>query len=129
MKKFFFLFFLTLLYAYAQDTEAILEKLAHFQTDKKLLHVKYSPFKVDALKTTILSSTNSVNSTPTTQWILKAILNKKAFINNAWYGVGETVGEYKLKNIYDNGIVLENGKITKTLKLDVSKMYLKVKDK
>lgn len=128
MIKIVLLFFSILFYSYAHDTQAILEKLTHFKTDKRALHVKYSPFKVDTLPSKIKSSPVS-SALSTSEWTLKAIFNQKAFINDSWYKVGQSVGKYRVKSIYDTGIVLENGKIIKTLKLDTSKMYLHVKEK
>jgi len=46
---------------------------------------------------------------------LHAIMNGKAYINEAWKGVDDTIMGYKLKYVGKRGVVLRNGNIVKKL--------------
>ena len=46
-------------------------------------------------------------------FILKAIMNNKAFINDKWVAIGEKIGDYKLVDIMDDSVYLTNGKKSK----------------
>lgn len=124
------LLFMLCVYAFSQDVSSMIDKLAEYKIEKRALRITYSPFAVDATKQEAQSSLlGDAVSVTFNGPVLKAVLNKKAFVDNAWYGVGEKIGKYKIKSIYESGIVLEDGKITKTLMLDIAKKYLKVKDR
>ena len=48
---------------------------------------------------------------------LKAILNKRAFINNKWYKQGDSLGEYKVGHVSSSSVLLKSARGNKTLTL------------
>jgi hypothetical protein len=50
-----------------------------------------------------------------TKMLLGGIMNKRAFINDAWYREGDNVSDYILKHIGRNGVVLVKDKQIKKL--------------
>ena len=48
-------------------------------------------------------------------YVLKAIIAKRAKINNAWYNINEQVGDYTLTSILDNHVILQNSTEKKSL--------------
>jgi len=62
--------------------------------------------------------------------VLHAILNNKAFINNAWFKLNEPVSGYFLKYIGRRGVVLRNGNHIKKLLLHKRKEnYFSIEEK
>jgi 2-oxoglutarate dehydrogenase complex dehydrogenase (E1) component-like enzyme len=115
---------------FAQSLDTTLDELANFKQESKPLYINYSPFSVEAAKAfhsgdDILDSIKITSSEPT----LKAIFNRKAFIDDRWYSTGDKIGKYEIKKIYINSVALQDNNLIKTLHLDTSKMYLKVKEK
>ncbi len=56
---------------------------------------------------------------------LKAILNKRAFINNKWYKQGDSLGEYKIGHISSSSVRLKSPRGNKKLMLNKSKSKAK----
>jgi hypothetical protein len=129
IRNIFFLSFISLS-LFSQSLDVTLDELARFKQKSKPLYINYSPFSVEAAKSfnkgkNVLDSLKVASGEPT----LKAIFNQKAFIDDRWYSVGDKFGKYKIKKIYTNSVALEDNDLIKTLHLDTSKMYLKVKEK
>ena len=49
---------------------------------------------------------------------LTAIMNNSANINGKWYKIGDKIGSYKLKDIMDNAVYLQNNSEQKMLFFD-----------
>jgi len=60
-------------------------------------------------------------------YALKAIFNRKAFIDDKWYKTGETIGIYTIRNISSKSVVLESPSGNRVLKLDNKKKLIKLK--
>jgi len=48
-------------------------------------------------------------------FVLGAIVNQSAFINGTWYKTGDKIGDFRLKTIMDDHVVLRRKKRTITL--------------
>ncbi len=59
--------------------------------------------------------TTFMNPVETVKLSLHAIMNGKAFINDAWKSVDETIMGYTLKHVGKRGVVLRNGNNIKKL--------------
>lgn len=61
---------------------------------------------------------------------LHAILNKKAYINDGWFGLDDSIDEYTLKYIGKNGVVLRKDQRVKKLFLREKKEnYISIRQK
>lgn len=58
---------------------------------------------------------------------LKAVLNRKAFIDDKWYKKGETIGGYTITNISSKSVTLEGASGHRVLNLDTKKKLIKLK--
>ncbi|GAB6045832.1 hypothetical protein JCM11957_14300 [Caminibacter profundus] len=100
-------------------TIEILKKIEKYQYDFKKIE-KYNAFEPN---TNFLESI--IINNKTSQIIkIKAIFNKKVYINNSWYKIGDTVNGYKIIKIIDNKIVLK--KNNKLLILSPKSQLIKV---
>ncbi len=83
------------------------------------IHQKREGIKLETLENTkepfvVMEKEDNVTTmvVPTkseeTKLALHAILNKKAYINDAWKSVGDDIGGYTLKYIGKRGVVLRN---------------------
>ena len=61
------------------------------------------------------NKTVALNKDNLDTFVLKAIMNKKAFINNKWVTIGEKIGNYTLVDIMDDSVYLTNGKKSKMI--------------
>jgi len=59
-------------------------------------------------------------------YVLKAVLNKKAFIDGKWYKSGDALGAYTVGNISTRSVVLKNPSGNKVLNLDNKKKLIKL---
>jgi len=119
MKK--IILILLFIYGYADiiKTIEILKKIEKYQYDFKKIE-KYNAFEPN---TNFLESI--IINNKTSQIIkIKAIFNKKVYINNSWYKIGDTVDGYKIIKIIDNKIVLK--KNNKLLILSPKSQLIKV---
>ncbi len=70
----------------------------------------------EKLKNDDNNSNSIINYTPNIEsFVLKAIVNNKAFINNKWYKIGDKVNNYTLVDIMDDSIYLKNGRKSKVV--------------
>ncbi len=123
--------FLTLYFSYLLseniDVKTILKDMESLEKEKRSFSkivINYDPFfptKKDKKKRTVYKKQQKKS------YKLKAILNKKAFINDRWFKLGERVGEYKIIKITSTKVVLEKGRKRKVLNFS-SKSLLKIKD-
>lgn len=60
------------------------------------------------------------SATPKPEYVLYAILNKRAKINNEWYNIGDQVKDYKLVSISKNSVNLSKSS-KNFLKLELKK--------
>lgn len=58
---------------------------------------------------------------------LKAVFNRKAFIDDKWYKKGETIGGYTISNISSKSVVLESPSGNRVLNLDNKKKLIKLR--
>jgi len=89
---------------------------------KSLPLVHYDPF----YKSQIILHSHTKKSIQNKSFALSAIFNNRAFINNRFYTVGESVQGYKIKKIYKQSIVLQHGNTLIMLPLQ-KKHILKIK--
>jgi len=100
-------------------------------------------------KTTISTSNTTINTSKTEEstknindkvsqkdivlssgsFILGAIINESALINNKWYKVGETVNGYKILKINQKTVSLKNASGSKVLTTKTENTKLKFKDR
>lgn len=89
------------------------------------IHEKREGVKLETLETTVspfvrLKEENNVTTfgalvKEEEKLVLHAIVNGKAFINDAWSNIGDTIMGYTLKFIGNRGVVLRNGDHIKKL--------------
>jgi hypothetical protein len=60
-------------------------------------------------------------------YALKAVFNRKAFIDDKWYKKGETIGGYTITNISSTSVVLESPSGNRVLNLEHKKKLIKLK--
>jgi hypothetical protein len=60
-------------------------------------------------------------------YTLKAVFNRKAFIDDKWYKRGETIGGYTVGNISSKSVVLESPSGNRVLNLEKKKKLIKLK--
>lgn len=58
---------------------------------------------------------------------LKAVFNRKAFIDDKWYKRGETIGGYTIGHISSKSVVLESPSGNRVLNLETKKKLIKLK--
>jgi hypothetical protein len=96
------------------------------ESNYNLEHYTYDPFSTakPIMKSTkkfeVKKSSNSIN--------LQTILNKRAFINNSWYSVGDLIKGYKIKSINKNSVTLSNTINNKILNIKPAKQLLKLSE-
>ena len=104
------------------------------------IHEKREGIQLQALESTKepfvhieVENNESTYVTPEKQDVelaLHAILNNKAYINDGWYGVDDTVVGYTLKYIGKSGVVLRNESHIKKLFLHEKKEnYISIEEK
>ena len=128
MKSFIFIFITYSLFAQSVDVD--LEKLLTYKQDKKLLHVSYNPFKRSNTTSDIkkvVSNTLTLDENP--KFVLKAIFNKKAFINSMWYEKGDKIDNVIVQKITENSVFIKEGSKVNILKLEKFKKFVIVKEK
>lgn len=89
------------------------------------IHEKREGVKLETLETTVSpfirlagDSNGTTFGTPVKEeekLVLHAIVNGKAFINESWSNIGDTIMGYTLKFIGSKGVVLRNGNHIKKL--------------
>ncbi len=88
------------------------------------IHLEREGIKLEKLETTKEpfvrveeenNKTTFVTPVEDLKLILHAIMNGKAYINESWYDVNDTVMGYSLKHVGKNGVVLRNGNNIKKL--------------
>lgn len=112
---------------FAQNIDEILDTLLNFQQENKPLHVNYNPFK-NSQSEVSQESTYVQNGKKVQSYLLKAILNKKAFINTSWYEKGDKIDNAIIKQITEDTVSIEEGSKVTILKLDEFKKYMTVKE-
>jgi len=75
--------------------------------------VNYDPF----YKSQKILHVHASNKRQSKSFVLSAIYNNRAFINNRFYTVGEKIQGYKIKKIYKQSVVLQNRSSIKILHL------------
>jgi hypothetical protein len=85
--------------------------------DNILLDNTHEPFaeKTPVENNITETSTNSVQTNTKAKLKLHAIMAQKAFINDQWLDVNDTIEGYQLKYIGKRGVVLQSGNDIKTL--------------
>jgi hypothetical protein len=63
----------------------------------------------------VFNDSNSSATPIIEDFTLKAILNRRAFINDRWYKIGDEIGGYKLAKINGESVLLESGDKSKEL--------------
>ncbi|HHD81916.1 MAG TPA: hypothetical protein ENK82_09980 [Campylobacterales bacterium] len=67
-----------------------------------------------------------VNKPVEVVYLLKAVLNKKAFIDGKWYKTGDTLGEYTVGKISTHSVVLKGSSGNRVLNLESKKKRIKL---
>ncbi|WP_151901010.1 hypothetical protein [Sulfurimonas hydrogeniphila] len=75
--------------------------------------VNYDPF----YKSQKILHTRHASKRQSNSFVLSAIYNNRAFVNNRFYTVGEKIQGYKIKKIYKQSVVLQNRSRLKILHL------------
>ncbi len=114
------------------NIEQILKKIEAFKKTKETsakIVLRYDPFFPKRAKEK-KKSKKQLFKKPVAKksYRLKAILNKKAFINKKWYETGDIIGSYKIDKIGNEKVLLVRGKKSIILDLSSSKRVLKIKD-
>jgi len=125
--------FIFYLFANALTIKPILSKidnLSHLEIKSKKIYIKYNPFYNSVkiynkkIKNFKIKSTKKVNTL-----ILGAIINDKAFINGAWYKVGDRIYGFKITRIANYFVYLNKKNKKMILSTKNSKKILIIKDK
>ena len=107
----------------------------------KKIHEKREGVKLETLEETAepfvrLQEDDNVTTfvipknTEESQLVLHAIVNNKAYINNAWKSVNDTIKTYTLKYVGKRGVVLRNGNHIKKLFLhDKRKNFISLEER
>lgn len=74
-----------------------------------------NPFFMEKKKAVEPADSNTSKKIIKPEYVLNGTLNKKAKINDSWYALNSTIGEYKLVQIKSNRVVLQNKHIKKEL--------------
>ena len=113
MKKIILIILFINLYA---DVSVILKEIDKINNFHYNFHIiKYNPFvckkiyKNDLVKNLVIKKS--------TIFILKAIFNNQAFINNKWYKRGDKIDGFIVYKITDREVFLKNGKKIIKIKL------------
>ena len=120
MKKILFIITFLTVSIYADLSVKEIEKMI------SMIHEKREGIKLETLETTKepfirLVEENNVTTfiipeeSETVKLSLHAIMNGKAYINDAWKNVGDTIMGYTLKYVGQRGVVLRNGNTVKKL--------------
>ena len=118
MKKILFIISLLTVFLYADLSVEQIEKMI------SQIHLKREGVKLEKLETTKEpfikvyeedNVTTFVAPVETVKLSLHAIMNGKAYINDSWKSVDDTVMGYTLKHVGKRGVVLRNGNNIKKL--------------
>jgi len=132
MKKVITLFFIATALTYADSIDDIVNKIKsqrESKIDKKELSNINSP-----IPTVVVVETNSskkdANKTvvkmDSETFVLKAIMNNRAFINNEWVKVGEKIGSYTLVDIMDDSVYLKDRNRSKMIFFKTKNSKIKI---
>ena len=122
MRKVLYIFICIVFAAQAEITIAQIEEMV------KKIQLKRPGVDLNTLKHTqdpfvkMLQENNATNTAPTPKveekrFALHAILNARAFINDKWYKLGDTIQGFTIKGIGTESVILQSGNLTKTLLL------------
>lgn len=120
MKKILFIITFLTVSIYADLSVKEIEKMI------SMIHEKREGIKLETLETTKEPFIRVVEENNVTTFIipeesetvklsLHAIMNRKAYINDAWKNVGDTIMGYTLKYVGQRGVVLRNANTVKKL--------------
>ena len=118
MKKILFIISLLTVFLYADLSVEQIEKMI------SQIHLKREGVKLETLEATKepfirVHEENNVTTfvapVETVKLSLHAIMNGKAYINDSWKSVDDTVMGYRLKHVGKKGVVLRNGNNIKKL--------------
>ncbi len=85
--------------------------------------IKYDPF----YKSQAILRTSTDIKVQKESLVLDAIFNNKAFINGKFYAAGDKIGEYTIKKVTKESVVLQNKKRIKILRLKQKQHQLIIK--
>ncbi len=95
----------------------------------KDIDVPYDPF-FKTKKILSLKKKRAPNTTPhKVRLVLLSVLNKRAFINNRWYKVGDRVYGFEVVKIYINRVVLKKNQKKMILNIRQKRKILNIVEK
>ncbi len=90
------------------------ERVSHI--DKKKIKALKSPIpKIIVEKNTSKEINSTIVQNIAPEFVLKAIMNNRAFINDKWVKKGDNIGNYKVVEILEDAVYLSNGKKNKMI--------------
>lgn len=121
----FILIFVVAMSMYAGDLKERVENLIVPLEAKKIIYVKYDPFKraQKVIKKALIRKPQESG------FYISSILNGRVFVNSRWHSTGDTVNGYKIMQIREDSILAK--KSGKVLKFGIKRRdnIIKVKDK
>ena len=122
MIKYIFLFTIIFSFLFSDEIDTIISKINE-KRDSQLPKNKISSVVSPMPKVIILDKNNSSESNKTIMvikkdedtFILSAIINNSALINNKWIKLGEKVNGYKLSDIMDDSVYLVDNNKSKLI--------------
>jgi len=111
MMKIVFAVFIFCVTLYAdKNLDSALQQLSQF-ANHQIPSVRYNPFE-EKRAAVEMQNTAAAHEIQTNRELpqLKSIFNNRAFINNRWYGVGESIGSFTLLAIESDGVMLQKDK-------------------
>jgi len=126
MKKYFFFFMSIILYANTYKSHKVIELINEIEHKRvrffPLIDYNVFPVNIDN-KVKIQQYIKEQSATID----LRAIGNKKAYINNKWYKEGDKMGNIIIEEITDNCVYFLSKEINKKFYICISPNLIKVK--
>ena len=135
MKSITFLLLATLFVVLNADSiDDMVEKIKsdrESSLDKNKLTNMTSPIpiiKTEEVNKTVPKKDNNIstNIEPKKDFVLKAVMNNMAFINDSWVKKGEKIGEYTLVDIMDDSVYLRSKEKNKTIFFKTNNSKIKI---
>ena len=132
MKKILIVISVMILFISADDIDNIVQKIKsdrESKLNKKELTNINSPIPTVVVVDTN-SSKNDGNKTvvkmENEDFVLKAIMNNMAFINNKWVKIGQKIGSFTLVDIMDDSVYLKDKNRTKMIFFKTKNSKIKI---